>query len=150
MHLIHTWILCNNTYGLNVHIMKHVEIRWYVKLISVNINNSYNVSSINSLVWGHNPNSNKGKTKRKIGRKSCRGFRTCNQGLWGDVTVTKIATMDNLADPLTKALPQKCWDCAFKPMSLCLRHCNYYLYLWKSALHIIVYVYVSWKWTTYP
>ena len=22
-----------------------------------------------------------------------------------------------------------CWDCAFKPMSLCIRHCNSYLYL---------------------
>ena len=56
----------------------------------------------------------------------------------GDVTVTKIATVDNLADSFTKALPQKvfehhldslglrcssnellvqvrvCWDCALK------------------------------------
>ena len=28
----------------------------------------------------------------------------------GDVTVTKIATADNLADPFTKALPQKAFE----------------------------------------
>ena len=28
----------------------------------------------------------------------------------GDVTVTKIATTDNLADPFTKALPSKVFD----------------------------------------
>ena len=28
----------------------------------------------------------------------------------GDVTVTKIATVDNLVDPFTKALPQKVFD----------------------------------------
>ena len=29
----------------------------------------------------------------------------------GDVTVTKISTADNLADPFTKALPQKAFEC---------------------------------------
>ena len=85
----------------------------------------------------------------------------------GDATITKIANVDNFAIPFTKALPSKvfdyhldslglrcntswlwvqvevCWDCALKPMSFCIRHCNYYLHLWKSALYIIVYVYVS-------
>ena len=39
----------------------------------------------------------------------------------GDVTVTKIATTDNLADPFTKALPSKVFD--FHLYSLGLR-CN--------------------------
>ena len=33
-----------------------------------------------------------------------------------------------------------CWDCSLKPMSLCIRYRNNYLYLWKSTLHIIMYV----------
>ena len=39
----------------------------------------------------------------------------------GDVTVTKIATTDNLADPFTKALRSKIFDCYL--VSLGLR-CN--------------------------
>ena len=36
--------------------IKHLYTQWYVQLISININNSYNVLCKNSLVWGHNPN----------------------------------------------------------------------------------------------
>ena len=36
----------------------------------------------------------------------------------GDVTVTKIATTDNLADPFTKALPSKVFDCHLDSLGL--------------------------------
>ena len=36
----------------------------------------------------------------------------------GDVTVTKIATADNLADPFTKALPQKVFECHLDSLGL--------------------------------
>ena len=39
----------------------------------------------------------------------------------GDVTVTKIATTDNLADPFTKALPSKVFDCHLDSLGL---RCN--------------------------
>ena len=39
----------------------------------------------------------------------------------GDVTVTKIATMDNLADPFTKALLLKVFDCHLDSLGL---RCN--------------------------
>ena len=39
----------------------------------------------------------------------------------GDVTVTKIATTDNLADPFTKALPSKVFDCPLDSLGL---RCN--------------------------
>ena len=36
----------------------------------------------------------------------------------GDVTVTKIASMDNLVYPLTKALPSKVFDCHLDSLGL--------------------------------
>ena len=36
----------------------------------------------------------------------------------GDVTVTKIATVDNLANPFTKALPQKVFECHLDSLGL--------------------------------
>ena len=34
---------------------------------------------------------------------------------------------------MTNPTRERCWDCALKPLSLCIRHCNYYLYLWKFS-----------------
>ena len=39
----------------------------------------------------------------------------------GDVTVTKISTTDNLADPFTKALPSKVFKCHLDSLGL---RCN--------------------------
>ena len=39
----------------------------------------------------------------------------------GDVTVTKISTSDNLADPFTKALPSKVIECHLDSLGL---RCN--------------------------
>ena len=39
----------------------------------------------------------------------------------GDVTITKIATTDNLADPFTKALPPKVFDSHLNSLGL---RCN--------------------------
>ena len=36
----------------------------------------------------------------------------------GDVTMNKIATVDNLADPFTKALPHKVFECHLDSLGL--------------------------------
>ena len=43
----------------------------------------------------------------------------------GDVTITKIASVENLADPFTKALPQKSFDGHLENMGM--RYMTYLL-----------------------